>query len=64
MTIDSVSVSCDCVSAQLAGNTVAPGESTTLLVEVNPKEPGEFQQEIVVHIAGEKPGFIRVRAER
>jgi hypothetical protein len=64
MTIDGVSVSCDCVSAQLAGNTVAPGESTTLLVEVNPKEPGELQQEIIVRIAGEKPGIIRVRAER
>ena len=64
MTIDSVSVQCDCVSTQLVANVIPPGESTALLVQVNPKLPGVIEQEITLHIAGEKPAVIRVRAER
>ena len=64
MIIDSVSVPCDCISTKLNGSVIAPGDSKTLIIQINPKQPGEFRQDVTLNIAGEKPAIIRLSAER
>ena len=64
MIIDSVLVPCDCISTKLNASVIAPGDSTTLIIQVNPKQPGEFRQDVMLNIAGEKPAVIRLSAVR
>jgi tetratricopeptide (TPR) repeat protein len=64
MTIDSVFVPCDCISAKLNSSRIAPGDSTTLIIQIAPKQPGEFRQDVMIHIVGEKPAVIQLSGER
>jgi hypothetical protein len=64
MTIDSVLVPCDCISAKLNSYVIAPGNSATLVIQIVPKQPGEFRQEIIINIEGEKPALIQLSGER
>jgi hypothetical protein len=64
MIIDSVLVPCDCISTKLNGSVIAPGDSATLIIQINPKQPGEFRQDVMLNIAGEKPAVIRLSAVR
>jgi hypothetical protein len=64
MIIESVSVPCDCISAKLDSYVIAPGDSATLFIQIAPKQPGEFRQDVTLNISGEKPVNIQLTGER
>jgi tetratricopeptide (TPR) repeat protein len=64
MIIDSVLVPCDCISTKLNVSVIAPGDSATLIIQINPKQTGEFRQDVMLNIAGEKPAVIHLSAVR
>jgi len=57
-------VPCDCISTKLNVSVIAPGDSATLIIQINPKQTGEFRQDVMLNIAGEKPAVIHLSAVR
>lgn len=46
--IDTASSSCDCTVPKIAKKAINPGDSTTLIVQFNPVDTGNFDKKVVI----------------
>jgi outer membrane protein OmpA-like peptidoglycan-associated protein len=64
MTIDSVIVSCDCISGSLPGDSIAAGDSLTFQFSFNSEEyRGEVLRQVLFYLNGNtEPRILKIRA--